>query len=449
MAHPEATSSEVLAPPPGTGHSQTNRNLWAAFLDEAKARAMYQAYALRALEEGHPEVADVFVEVAGAETVHALEHLRALGEVGSSYENLTRVIEGEMREASVMYPRMIRQADAEGRPDASRSFRLAFEGESRHARLFQQAIQKLEKATAAEWQRAGQAASPAADLGGPPMPPSPQPAPLEGDSSRLSRVGEPAPAEAPGRAGPIAAAPSRPGVRYEEVQAEKQRVAGLRRIREVVFGAQDGLISTVAIAATVMAATQNNSIAVVAGVASVMAGTISMAAGTYLGARAASQMEEAELEIERRELAGRPEEERAELIATFRHDGYSMVDAEDMADRLMADRELALGVMAERELGISPEAPADPRKDALVMGASYIGGGLVPLPPYLLLGGPPSIVGSIVLTVIALAVVGVAKARTAHRAVLPSVLEVVGIGAASGVLGYLLGDWLPRLLGLG
>lgn len=189
-----------------------------------------------------------------------------------------------------------------------------------------------------------------------------------------------------------------------------------------------------------MAATQNNSIAVVAGVASVMAGTISMAAGTYLGARAASQMEEAELEIERRELAGRPEEERAELIATFRHDGYSMVDAEDMADRLMADRELALGVMAERELGISPEAPADPRKDALVMGASYIGGGLVPLPPYLLLGGPPSIVGSIVLTVIALAVVGVAKARTAHRAVLPSVLEVVGIGAASGVLGYLLGD---------
>lgn len=72
------------------------------------------------------------------------------------------------------------------------------------------------------------------------MPPSPQPAPLEGDSSRLSRVGEPAPAEAPGRAGPIAAAPSRPGVRYEEVQAEKQRVAGLRRIREVVLARKTG-----------------------------------------------------------------------------------------------------------------------------------------------------------------------------------------------------------------
>ena len=167
------------------------------------------------------------------------------------------------------------------------------------------------------------------------------------------------------------AEPAAPDV-YEDVGLEKQRVAGLRRIREVVFGAQDGLISSLAIAATVMAATHESHVAVIAGLGSALAGMISMSAGTYLGSRAATEMEEEEIEMERRELARHPDEERAELVATFRHDGYSLDEAEVMADRLMEDRERALRVMAERELGITPDALGDPRKDALVMGGSYI-----------------------------------------------------------------------------
>src|SRR5205823_2761118 len=93
----------------------------------------------------HPEVAEVFLEVAGAETIHALGHLRALGEIGSTYANLARVIEEELREASVMYPRMIRQAEGEGRQDAADVFRLAFEGESRHAELFEQTFVRLRR----------------------------------------------------------------------------------------------------------------------------------------------------------------------------------------------------------------------------------------------------------------------------------------------------------------
>jgi rubrerythrin len=86
--------------------SVTNRNLWLAFTEEAKANRLYLAYAMKAMEEGYPEVAEVFLEVSGAETAHALNLLRILGEVGTTRENLKRVIEEEMIEASVMYPRM-------------------------------------------------------------------------------------------------------------------------------------------------------------------------------------------------------------------------------------------------------------------------------------------------------------------------------------------------------
>jgi VIT1/CCC1 family predicted Fe2+/Mn2+ transporter len=160
-------------------------------------------------------------------------------------------------------------------------------------------------------------------------------------------------------------------------------------------------------------------------------------------------MEEAELEMEWRELLRRPDEERAELISTFRHDGYQLEEAETMADRLMDDRQLALRFMAERELGIASEAPTDPRKDAAVMAGSYVVGGLLPLIPYVLFADLLAIVASIALTILALGAVGVIKARTAHRPVFTSVLEVVGIGAAAGALGYALGEWLPRLFGIG
>jgi VIT1/CCC1 family predicted Fe2+/Mn2+ transporter/rubrerythrin len=402
---PELDNSLAAAPPAIASTSRTNRNLWIAFMEEAKARSVYQAYAMRAMEEGNLEVAEAFLEVGGAETAHALTILRVLGEVGTSHVNLERVIAEELREASLMYPRMIRQAEQDGRPDAAAAFRLAFETERRHAQRFQTVFDDL---------RRGRGALPTA------------------------AVAVPAPS-----------APAPPAtVSYEEVQGEKQRVAGLRRIRELVFGAQDGLISSVAIAATVMAATNENGIAIIAGLASACAGTISMAAGTYLGARATSEMEEAELEMERGELIGHPDEERAEMVATYRHDGYALEEAERMADQLMENRERALEVMAERELGITPEALGEPSKDAMVMGMSYVVGGLVPVLPYLVLSGTSSIVVSIALTLAALAVIGVVKARTVKRPVLPSVLQVTGVGAASGVLGYVLGEVLPRLFGV-
>ena len=109
--------------------TKTERNLWNAIVSEAMANLKYTAYAHHALQEGHPEVAQVFQEVAGAETIPGINHLRVSGEIKPSIENLRSVVEGESKEISAMYPRYIRAALDEGRTDAAQTVMMAMDRE--------------------------------------------------------------------------------------------------------------------------------------------------------------------------------------------------------------------------------------------------------------------------------------------------------------------------------
>ena len=99
-----------------------------AIVGEAMAYLKYNAYAHKALEEGYPEMAQVFQEVARAETIHGMNHLRVAGEIGPTAKNLRNVTVGETKEFSFMYPRMIRDAQDEGRQDAVDSFAWRWKG---------------------------------------------------------------------------------------------------------------------------------------------------------------------------------------------------------------------------------------------------------------------------------------------------------------------------------
>ncbi|HEY4863371.1 MAG TPA: ferritin family protein, partial [Xanthobacteraceae bacterium] len=117
--------------------SKTDLNLWLAFVDEAKTHRLYAAYAIQAMGEGHLEAAEAFMEAAGAEIVHAMTHLKTLGAVKSTAENLRSVVQEEAVESEQTYPRYIAEARAEGRADAVRSFELALARERQHIALFQ------------------------------------------------------------------------------------------------------------------------------------------------------------------------------------------------------------------------------------------------------------------------------------------------------------------------
>lgn len=123
---------------------KTIEDLKAAFAGESQANRKYTAYARQAEAAGHPQVAKLFRAAAAAETVHAINHFRALGAIKSTAENLEAAIEGETYEVVTMYPEFIADARAEGDKDALRSFEWAWEVEKIHAGLFDKALANLD-----------------------------------------------------------------------------------------------------------------------------------------------------------------------------------------------------------------------------------------------------------------------------------------------------------------
>jgi len=126
--------------------SKTEEYLNEAFAGESQANRKYLAYAVKADQEGYPQVARLFRAAAEAETVHAHNHLRALKAIRGTTENLMDAIKGETHEFKQMYPEMIEAAKAEGHKDAERSFSYAIEVEKIHAQLYQKLLDGLEGA---------------------------------------------------------------------------------------------------------------------------------------------------------------------------------------------------------------------------------------------------------------------------------------------------------------
>lgn len=120
--------------------NKTETNLQQAITGEARARLKYTAFAMQAMQEGHPEIAQLFMEAAGAETIHGISHLRVAGGITSTLAHLDEAANGEDDEIEEMYPRFIREAEAEGRADAAASFRLALEREKHHRAMFKDAF---------------------------------------------------------------------------------------------------------------------------------------------------------------------------------------------------------------------------------------------------------------------------------------------------------------------
>ena len=117
-------------------------NLKEAFAGESQANQKYRAFAVKAEQDGFPNVARLFRATAEAERVHAEGHLRALDAILSTAENLKAAVGGETYEFTEMYPPMLAQAEAEGHK-AKRMFGYAVKAEAVHAQLYQQALEAV------------------------------------------------------------------------------------------------------------------------------------------------------------------------------------------------------------------------------------------------------------------------------------------------------------------
>ncbi len=126
-------------------NSKSMANLQEAFAGESQANRKYLAFAKQADAEGYTQVAKLFRAAAEAETVHAHSHLKVMGGIKATKENLQEAIEGETHEFKSMYPQMISEAEQEGNAQAVRTFKFANEVEKVHAGLYTNALQSLGK----------------------------------------------------------------------------------------------------------------------------------------------------------------------------------------------------------------------------------------------------------------------------------------------------------------
>jgi len=123
----------------------TKDNLADAFAGESQANRKYLAFAKQAETDGLPQVAKLFRAAAAAETVHAHAHLRAMGGIKATAENLTEAIAGEGFEFQKMYPPYLAQAREEGDQLAEISFRNALAVEEIHHDLYSKALAAVKR----------------------------------------------------------------------------------------------------------------------------------------------------------------------------------------------------------------------------------------------------------------------------------------------------------------
>ena len=126
-------------------------NLKNAFAGESQANRKYLAFAKKAEDEGFKQAAKLFRAAAEAETGHAHAHLRVMGGVRSTKENVQAAIGGETHEFTKMYPQMIDEAKKEGNKQALQSFEFANKVEKIHAELYQKALNNLGKNEAVDY----------------------------------------------------------------------------------------------------------------------------------------------------------------------------------------------------------------------------------------------------------------------------------------------------------
>jgi vacuolar iron transporter family protein len=210
-------------------------------------------------------------------------------------------------------------------------------------------------------------------------------------------------------------------------------------LREIVFGLNDGLVTTLVFIMAVSEVAPARLLLVVLG--EVLAGGISMALGGFLAARTAKQILDQRIATERYEIEHEPEEERAELNAIYRNKGFSGPLLQHVVNHLTADQERWHRAMVHDELGVVEETHINPWLEGSQIGISFVIGGFIPMIP-LLLSLPHVQWWAYGLTALTALALGAIKSRYTPQGSMRAGLEflaVVTVGTLAGVgVGWLL-----------
>ncbi|MDD5340381.1 MAG: VIT1/CCC1 transporter family protein [Candidatus ainarchaeum sp.] len=216
---------------------------------------------------------------------------------------------------------------------------------------------------------------------------------------------------------------------------------GLGRIfRNVILGGQDGVVNVLGIVLGVATATNSTYIVLLAGLAATFAESISMAAVAYTSTRAEIEHYESEVRRELKEIDEIPDRERKEIEDIYREKGFSGKLLKQVVDKICSNRKVWLGTMMRDELGLeNPSEGMSAFWQAVLVGGSAVVGSLVPIATFFFLPVGASIPIALAASLAVLFVVGAYKSRMTSGKWLKGGLELMLIGGAAAVAGWLVG----------
>jgi len=229
---------------------------------------------------------------------------------------------------------------------------------------------------------------------------------------------------------------------------ERQRLERQRRIREVVFGAQDGVLTTLGIVTGIGSATTDKATILLTGFLALLVGAISMGVGEYLGNKVEREVVQNAIDFEQQEMLDQPEAEFAEQLAYYRMKGFTDAEAQTIVERLAKNPDIWLHEMVRDEFGIDArEGQVASPASAFGMAGSFALGAMVPILPHLFLSASVAVWLSLVLATGLLFSIGLMAGRLGGRNPLVKGCEIVLFGAVVFVLSYLAGHYIPAFFG--
>lgn len=223
------------------------------------------------------------------------------------------------------------------------------------------------------------------------------------------------------------------------IEQKKQTIEGRARIRELVFGIQDGLIGTVGLLAGIQGATESNLVVIITGFTAMFAGAVSMAAGSYLSSNAEKDIFDKEIR-EATLLAQREPYLAAEgLLKALNQEGLARDQSYAVVKLLLREEEVFLRTFQEKVFGLGSAEINRPAQAALVMGLSFVAGAIIPIIPYLIISGVNALYLSIALSAVTLFGLGIFKGYLAGKSLVLSGVQFFAIAVGAAALGYLIG----------
>jgi len=213
------------------------------------------------------------------------------------------------------------------------------------------------------------------------------------------------------------------------------------KLRDFILGWQDGMVNVLGLVLGVASATQSTKLILISGLAAAFAEAISMSAVAYTSTKAEVDFYNSELEREKREVRDMPETERREIEEIYRKKGFRGEMLDEIVKKITSNKKIWISTMMQEELKLSP-VKDNPKDAAIVVLLAALVAPMIPLIPFIFLPVFTAIIYALIFSVIILFITGSVEAKLTIGNWKRRGAEMMMVGMAAAILGYLIGKIL-------